>query len=58
MTGKVSYPKKLPGSFRIFGLVDALLNKFAYPGLGGSVDFVPRDPSWGSFKTPGSFLLR
>ena len=41
--------KKLPGSFLIHGLLDALLNTFSYPNLGGPVDFVLRDSSWCSF---------
>ena len=27
-------------------LLDELLNKFSYPGLGPPMDFIPRDPSF------------
>ena len=48
--------KKLPGSFALRGFLNELLNKFPHLGLGGLVDFIPLDPNWCIFHTPGSFI--
>ena len=48
--------KKLPSSFRTGGLLDELLNKFSYGGLGCPMDFILRNPNCCSFYTQGIFL--
>ena len=54
---EVSYPvKNLPLVFAPHGLLDESLNKFPYPGFGHPMDFIPWDPSYCRFHTPGSFL--
>ena len=58
LTWKVSYPiKNCPAVFARCGLLHKLLNKFSCPGLGGPMEFVPRNSSSWSFSRPDSFLL-
>ena len=58
MAWKVLHPEtNYPAVFTPGGLLDKLLNKLSYPGLGRPMDFIPRDPSCCSFHTSGSFLL-
>ena len=50
------FPVKNCGAvFPSRGVLDELLNKFSYPGLGYPVDFIPWDPSSYSFHTLDSF---
>ena len=50
-------PLNFPVAFAHGGLLDELLNKFSYPGLGCPMDFIPWDPNCCSFHSPGSLLL-
>ena len=57
LTWQVSYSlKNCPIVFAPSDLLDELLNKFSYPGLGSHMDFIPRDPNCCSFHTADSFL--
>ena len=38
------------------GILNELLNKFSYPGLGRPMEFILQDPSCCSSHTPGDFL--
>ena len=53
---KVVYLKFGLKSFALRGLLDELLNKFLYPGIGSPMNFIHRDLSSCSFRTWHSFL--
>ena len=57
ISSEVSCPvKNCPPVSAPRGLLDELLNKFSYTGLGNPMDFIPWDPSCCIFYTPDSFL--
>ena len=54
---QVSYAlKNCPAVFVPSGILNELLNKFSYPGLGRPMEFILHDPSCCSSHTPGGFL--